>query len=154
MVIIQASWIHGNAVTVEDPQNLSSVITRGWGVDLTFSPGKASWFHIPIPTPVIISDQRVKVQRLYLLFESQPGLGDIRNIAIYDGLSNIQGFDNVFLSGPHRTQIDSINTIILPNPHEVQWGMSISFQFIAATGFDTNTSPSWLTIASAGADFF
>jgi hypothetical protein len=38
----QSSWIHGNSLTVESPQNLSSITHFGWGNDLRFIPGKAS----------------------------------------------------------------------------------------------------------------
>lgn len=48
----QASWTHGNSVVVEQPENLSSIHRFGWGTDLLFIPGRASWCHIPIPTPV------------------------------------------------------------------------------------------------------
>jgi hypothetical protein len=85
---LYASWIHGNALTVESPENLARVGHFGWGADMAITPGKASWFHIPLPTPVIVGDQRTKVQTLFLLFKSVSG--DIRNIHIYDGSAKVQ----------------------------------------------------------------
>jgi hypothetical protein len=149
-----ASWTHGNSLTVETPNNLTSITHFGWGIDLRFIPGKSSWCHIPIPTPVIIDDKRTKVQTLFLLFESKVGDGDIRFIHIYDGAFKIQEFNSISLKGSHRTGLDSSNTITLSNPHEVLFGMSISFFFQAAIGIDSSIPPPLLRIATAGADFF
>jgi hypothetical protein len=54
-VPLYASWVHGNAVTVETPGVLD-VGYYGWGGDMAIKPGAISWFHIPIPTPVIVND--------------------------------------------------------------------------------------------------
>jgi hypothetical protein len=149
----QASWTHGNSLTVETPPNLASIVHIGWGTILRFIPGKSSWCHIPIPTPVIMNDVRAKVQKMFLLFNCKEGEGSIRNIHIYDGPFRIDVRDDIRLSGDHGGGIDSINTITLPTPHEVAWGMSISFLFQAAIGFDTSIPPPMLTITTAGADF-
>ena len=53
---LHASWVHGNALTVEDPSALERDGHNGWGRDLAFVPGKASWLHIPLPTPVIVAE--------------------------------------------------------------------------------------------------
>src|SRR5436190_23702344 len=123
-MIRQASWIHGNALTVESPQNLAYIGHHGWGTDLGFKPGKDSWCHIPIPMPVIMNDQRAKVQKLFLLFESQEGMGNITNIHIYDSAAHVQDFNNLSLQGNHRLGLDGVNIITLQNPHEVVFGMS------------------------------
>jgi hypothetical protein len=149
----QASWTQGNSLTVETPQNLASIVHMGWGTELRFIPGKSSWCHIPIPTPVIMNDARAKVQRMFLLFKCKSGDGEIRNIHIYDGPNRIDIRDNIHLSGDHGGGIDAVNTITLPTPHEVLWGMSISFFFQAAIGFDSRIPPPMLTITTAGADF-
>ena len=48
---LHASWVHGNAVTVENPSSLDRVGHFGWGGDMTIKPGQSSWFHVPLPTP-------------------------------------------------------------------------------------------------------
>ena len=149
----QASWTHGNSLTVETPQNLSSITHIGWGTELRFSPGKSSWCHIPIPTPVILDDKRAKVKTLFLFFNVKEGQGQIKNIHVYDGPFRIQTFDNLSLKGKHDDKIDKVNTISLPNQHDVLYGMSMSFYFIAATGIDSPIPPPLLTITTAGADF-
>jgi hypothetical protein len=150
----QASWIHGNSLTVETPRNLSSIVHIGWGTELRFGPGKSSWCHIPIPTPVIIDDRRARLQKLFLFFKCEEVDGDIRNIHIYDGPVAIQRFNGLSLKGNHSERIDSTNTITLQNPREVFHGISISFLFQAVKGIDTSIPAPLLTITSAGGDFF
>lgn len=149
----QASWTHGNSLTVETSQNLASIIHIGWGTELRFVPGKSSWCHILIPTPVIVDDQRLKVQKLFLFFNVNEGQGSIRNIHIYDGPNRIQTFDGLSLKGNHSGGVDSANTISLQNQHSVLFGISISFLFQAAIGIDSTIPPPLLTITTAGADF-
>lgn len=46
---LQASWVHGNALTVEQPGALASPSNHfGWGADISVLPGQSSWFHIPV----------------------------------------------------------------------------------------------------------
>jgi len=148
-----ASWVHGNALTVESPENLSRVGHYGWGADMLIQPGKASWFHIPLPTPVIVSDVRARLQRVFLLFKSDPGDGEIRNVHVYDGSSKPQEFNDVHLAGEHRTGLDAQNTFTLTSPHSVAWGIGITFLYQAAVGIDSATPPARLILASAGADY-
>jgi Family of unknown function (DUF6623) len=70
---LHASWIHGNAVRVETPENFKSIRPIGSGTDLEFVPSRLSWLHIPVPTPVFVRDVRVKVQSFFLLFDSDSG---------------------------------------------------------------------------------
>jgi hypothetical protein len=162
-----ASWINGNAVVVEEPNNIL-VRHWGWGTEMqfTFAPGVAprgTWCHIALPTPVIINDVRLKVQKLFLFFKTGQH-AVIDNIHIYDGPGKIAAWDAVpggnisaRRSGDHSRSIDDQNTIILPDPHEVSYGISISFTF---RPLSVNTSlplvdpEGKLLITVAGADFF
>ena len=163
----QASWIHGNAVVVEDP---NSVTLRhvGMGTEMFFkfalgTQPTGTWCHIPIPTPVIVNDVRLKVQTLFLLFQTGQHAA-IDNVHIFDGASRIARFDTVVgnnaagrRSGNHLQSIDSSSTITLPTPHEVIFGLSISFTFrpVAVTTTLPGGDPEGrILITSAGADFF
>jgi hypothetical protein len=146
-----ASWIHGNALTVEAPESLVRVGHFGWGADMLINPGKNSWFHIPLATPVFAADKRTTVQKLFLLFRADSG--SIRNVHVYDGSAKIQEFNGLFSTGEHRTVLDELNTFNLSEPHSVVFGMGISFFFIADIGFDTVIPPARLIVASAGGDF-
>ena len=148
---MHASWIHGNGLTVESPENLNRIGHFGWGADMSVKPGKSSWFHISLPTPVIVSDVRSQLQRVFLLFDAQGG--SIRNVHVYDGSSVIHEVNNILFEGEHRLQLDAKNTFNLPNPHTVVWGIGISFVFTAAIGFDSAIPPSRLILGAAGGDF-
>lgn len=149
---MHASWVHGNALTVESPENLTRVGHFAWGADMQIKPGKSSWFHIPIPTPVIVDDVRTTVQRVFLLFSSE--WGSIRHVHVTDGSFKIQEFEDLSLDGEHRSSLDGQNMFILAQPHKVRWGIGISFFYTAAIGFDTPLPPSRLILGSAGGDFF
>lgn len=148
---MHASWVHGNALTVESPENLARVGHYGWGADMLIRPGKGSWFHIPLPTPVIVGDVRTRLQRVFLLFKSVSG--SIRDVHVYDGSSKPQEFNGGVHQGEHRLGLDGQNTFDLETPHTVVWGIGISFYFIADIGFDTQIAPAQLILASAGGDF-
>ena len=147
---LQASWMHGNAVSVESPENCLRVGHFGWGGDFALKPGKASWFHIPVPTPVIVDGVRTRVQRFFVLFSAENC--EIRGVHVYDGSSKIHEFNNLHSRGEHRTGLDGANTFDIPAPHTVVFGMGLSFLVQADIGFDTviNTR---LIVATAGADF-
>ena len=140
-------------MTVESPENLARVGHFGWGADMAIQPGKASWFHIPLPTPVIVGDVRTTVQKLFLMFKSDPGAGEIRAVHVYDGSGKIQEFNDLHLVGEHRTGLDGQNTFNLTAPHSVVWGMGISFFFQAAIGIDSPVPPARLIVSSAGGDY-
>ncbi len=162
-----ASWVHGNAVVLENPSNIL-VMRRGHGTEMqfTFAPGRpaqGTWCHIAIPTPVIVNDVRLKVQKLFLLFKTGQH-ASIDNIHIYDGPWKIAAFDVVAGSnysarrtGNHSQGVDAQNMITLPTPHEVSLGLSISFTFtpVAVNSSLAMVDPEGtLLITSAGADFF
>jgi hypothetical protein len=148
---LHASWVHGNALTVEDPSALERDGHNGWGRDLAFVPGKASWLHIPLPTPVIVADNRTTVQRFFLLFKAESC--EIRDVHIFDGSSKVQEIGGLHAQGEHRTGLDGMNTFNLAAMHTVAFGMGITFRVQASIGFDTRIKTRFI-LATAGADFF
>ena len=146
-----ASWVHGNALTVESPENLIRIGHFGWGADMQIAPGKSSWFHVPLPTPVIPNGTQSSLLRVFLMFEAEQG--SIRNVHVYDGSVKVQAFDDLNLKGKHQFAIDSVNTFNLAAPHGSLFGIGVSFLFIADIGFDLAIPPSRLVVASAGGDY-
>ncbi|HEV7785077.1 MAG TPA: DUF6623 family protein [Thermoanaerobaculia bacterium] len=145
------SWVHGNAVTVESPENLAREGHYGWGADMLIHPGKSSWFHIPLPSPVIVNDARTSLHRVFLMFKSERG--SIHSVHVYDGSSKPQELNNLLLQGEHRLALDAENTFMLEKPHTVVWGIGISFYFVAEIGFDNSIPPARLIVAAAGGEF-
>jgi hypothetical protein len=150
---LTATWVHGNALTVETPSNCAAINHQGWGTDLFIKSGTQTWFHIPISTPVLINNVRAQLVRVFILFETNPGDGFISNVHVYDGSFKPQEFNNLHLEGPHRTGLDGANTFTLAQPHSVAFGIGISFHFVAAVGIDSAVGPFLVRVATAGADF-
>ena len=80
MAGVTASWAHGNAVVMEQPpQEDGGVLVDfnhfGWGTQITMRPGFPRWFHIPIPTPVLLDGKRMKLIRVWLQFSQILGIG-------------------------------------------------------------------------------
>lgn len=152
-----ASWVHGNALTVESPENLERVGHFGWGADMVTKPGgQDSWFHIPLPTPVIVGEGRTTLKRVFLLFWSDGGR--IREVHVWDGPIRLQVFNNVDSHGEHRFELDGRNTFPLARPSKVAWGVGISFLFENYVEFDDEGGfhrvRGHFILAAAGGDFF
>ena len=143
---LQAFWTHGNALTIENTENLASATRFGWGTDITMKPGQASWFHIPLASPVIAGGGRTSLQRVFVLFKSEGG--SITNVHLYDGAAKFKSFDGLAFQGDHRNAIDGANALELATPHTVAFGIGISFHFAAAP-----RSSATLSVATAGGDF-
>jgi hypothetical protein len=166
-MIKHASWAHGNAMV---PELQSGLLVRHWGggtqIQFTFGLNQtppAAWCHIPIPTPVIVNDVRLRVQTLFLLFKTGQHAA-IDNVHIFDGPNRIHTWDANIGSGgagrrtgDHSRGTDPVNTLTLPNPHSVMFGMSIAFTFVPVA-LTTSSPPvdpeGTLLITAAGADFF
>lgn len=147
-----AMWGHGTTLAVESPEALASIGHLGWGKELQITPGKASWFHAPIPTPVFLPNSaRAKLFRVFLLFKIQ-NHGDIRAVHIWDGPNKIWQSPNLSIKGSHLA-IDNSNTFNLPTPKVVSAGVCISFLFQAAIGFDSDIGNARLHVAAFGGDF-
>jgi hypothetical protein len=143
---MQAFWTHGNALTIETLESLASATRFGWGTDIIMRPGAASWFHVPLASPVISDGVRTSLQRAFVLFKSEGG--SITNVHLYDGASKFKSFDGLSLQGDHRNGLDGSNTLELASPHSVLFGIGISFRFAAAP-----RSSAQLSVATAGGDF-
>ena len=145
-----ASWTHGNSLTVESPQKLDRNGHFGWGVDMSVKPGESGWFHISVPTPVIVADVRSQLQKVFLMFNATGG--QIHEVHVYDGSTKVQEFKGLNLNGEHRNGLDGSNTFTLATPHTVWWGIGITFSFTADIASDG--PPSRLILGSAGGDFY
>jgi len=151
---VTAMWMHGNAVVVQHPEHLLALDHRGWGPEFKLRRGTDSWFHIAIPTPLILENQRPQLVRVFLCFNTPEGDGHISEVHVYDGPNGFQVFDNLLLAGDRRAYLMSgYNTFALPSPRLLYWGLGISFLYHAALCSKEPFSPSYLSIAAAGGDF-
>lgn len=164
MVAFTASWVHGNAVVAENPPaedgGLFGFNHFGWGTQITIRPGFARWFHITIPTPVILDDKRMKLIRVFLGYEQIAGYrnsGTIQDVHLWDARQRVaMKSNNDFLSSP-EAQITGYKTYELLQPREWWFGVGLSFRLSALPYLDghfiDNSDAPVIVIGSAGADF-
>jgi len=153
---LTATWAHGNSLVLENTGAPGATTTpRGWGMEVRFpAANNSAWLHVPIPTPVLMSDQRAKVFRFFVLFGCDPNLGFIDAVHFYDGFNKVQEFNGLHLGG--SAFINQIvnstpggghgNAFVLTQPHTVLWGLGISFHF------RTVAPSALLTVSTAGCD--
>jgi hypothetical protein len=91
-----ASWVHGSAVVVEQQSGINdglfSFVHYGWGTQISVRPGSSFWFHIPIPSPVILDGHRMKLSRVFIQWQQTQGYrhsGYIQDVHLYDGQQKI-----------------------------------------------------------------
>lgn len=169
MAIRFASWVHGNAVTLEQevPERGSIFSFRhvGWGIQARIRPGFGGWFHVPIPTPVIVDERRLKLVRAFLLFAIE-NRGSLEYLHLYDGQrlvtkrykgQNQDANDLLRIRGVHHTELDHLNTFELESPAVAEFGFGLSFYVnadgYAGGGFIDDKDAAILTVSAAGGDF-
>jgi hypothetical protein len=140
MAISQAMWTHGHSLVSENPA--FAVGRVGWGGQIK-QLGSQGWYHLAIPTPVIVTDIRLRLDSAVIQF-SGGGQGVIHNVHVYDGKNRIANRDNLTLHGT-----DQVFRIPVPGRPPLQWGVGISM-FIS---LGTDPANAWLEIHSGGADF-
>jgi hypothetical protein len=79
MAKLFASWVPGYSTVAQNMggpplnwngQNYTDVNghREGFGVHFYLQGNQANWFHVPLPTPVIVEDQRATLGRVMILF--------------------------------------------------------------------------------------
>ena len=157
-------WVHGNALTVEDPRDSAYIWHRGWGSQLTFAGPRdnefssevARYCHLSIPTPRTLNGVAMHLTKIIVLFEVQ-GQMRISRIDLWDANVPVAQFDEnrnpggqLKGVGSHLT-IDSTNQLSLPQAYAVQYGIGGSF--VCDLDFFPDQQPLVLTLAAVGAEF-
>jgi hypothetical protein len=143
MAISQAMWSHGHSIQPEDPT--LTVGRVGWAGQIRH-PGSRGWYHISIPTSVIITDIRLRVDAA-LIFFSTGTQGVIQNVHVYDGPTKIASNDNVAVSGVSQLKRFPVRDSAGNRP-PVNFGIGISM--FVTLGADPQQA--WVEISAAGAD--
>ncbi|MBS0122852.1 hypothetical protein KB874_01805 [Aestuariicoccus sp. KMU-90] len=157
-MIKRAVWVHGNAVVAERPKDLTEEIRIGWGSKFQLRAGTRNWFHVSIPTPVLIDDVRPKLARVFVLFKtSKPESGGVfigstlEKLHVYDGHNRVAAITGM-RTGNHANAIDSANTWEFDAPLSIFSGLGLSME-ISAAQVGTDTTPQPVEFATIGADF-
>lgn len=142
----QAMWGHGHSMVVEVPSNLVSEWRAGFFVRVIGKKDTTNWFHFPIPTAVIVDDNRLRIDSAMLRFRSGSNLADVTNVHVFDGENRVFAQDNLNLS-PNTL---GFNRFVLPNKPEVSWGVGVTVG-VRFTG--ANNDQNTMEFAAAGVDF-
>ncbi len=151
-----ASWVPGCAVVA---QNMGSgtLNSGGWnfgdcnghregtGVTFYIGGGCNNWFHVPIPTPVIVENQRARLGRVMVLFNF-PKTVTLDAVHVWDGPNKILEKNVNMVTGDHGTDLDADNVFDV-NHDGIKWGVVICLHVSALKDAE-------IQFISAGADFF
>jgi hypothetical protein len=142
-------WVHGNALTVESPENLQPEGQHfGWGTDIVIRPGQGSWFHVPLPVPAVVDEYPVYLKQAFLLFKTEAN-AFLQQVHFYDGARRVQEFNDLHFDGDFTASIGPANTFVLRTPRAVQRGIGFSFFIQGSLG----SVPNRLIVPAIGAEY-
>lgn len=147
-------WAHGTAFQVEDPGLITTTQRVGWGTAFQGKSGAFTWFHISIPTPTMLGDRHVSVEKIYVLHQIQGAR--IRNVHVYDGARKVHALDNLQSNthGDYGAAILPANTWPLNPSLPISFGLGISLGVQYSTNIDSAGGPPMeILFTAAGADF-
>jgi len=142
MAKLFASWVPGYAFVA---QGDTSGYREGFGVTFHLEAGQGDWFHAPIPTPVIVENERARLGQVIVLY-SFPQTAALHSVHVWDGPNRISATDGLDLTGDHGAGMDGDNTF--PVIHEgILLGVGISLLV-------STTDVADIHFAGAGVDFY
>ena len=151
MPIKAAMWVHGNVVEVENPKPSLKVLRWGAGALFreTSEEKEEYWFHIPIPTPVLLDGVRPPLNKIFIYYtpKTQGKAAVFPNeVHIWDGGSK-KGW---FWSTP-MTNVLNKEWVIDP-PITIYYGLGISVHVVfgKSSAYDNVRG---IEFNTAGADF-
>jgi hypothetical protein len=117
----------------------------GWAGQIRH-PNSQGWYHISIPTTVIVTDIRLRVDAVLILF-STGAQGVIQNVHVYDGRTKIATNDNVAASG-----LNQLRRFLVRDPagNRPPVGFGIGLSMFVTVGADPQQA--WVEISAAGVD--
>jgi hypothetical protein len=141
--VSHAMWVHGSSVEAESPNLLLIETKKGFYTIFEGKAGTRNWFHYAIPTPVIVSNSRLKLDSVMIKFLAHPDVW-VTNVHIYDGYRRIKTYDGLRLTGNHLFErFDVLDRY-------VAYGIGVS----VGVRFGLNKSKRhFIRFLSAGADF-
>ena len=153
--LVSSSWTHGVSVQIEDPSQIASLSRRGFAAQLrTYS---QTWVHFAIPTPVIQSGTRLRLQRVMLLWSTDQvtyslppqAFAYVRALHVWDGDKKLAEFGGFNTIGHCTTTIgcgyEVINPFNIPGAPYVNYGIVVSLLIDAPVG---------VNLKSVGGDFY
>ena len=142
----KAMWSHGHGMAIEYPTRIKSEWRAGFFIRVVGNPNTTNWFHFAVPTPVIVNDNRLRLDSAMLRWRSGSTYADVTAVHVYDGEAKIASHDGLDLSPTSF----GLNRFDVPGHPEVKWGIGISVG-VRFTG--STDAQNTMEIAAAGCDF-
>jgi hypothetical protein len=149
MPIAHAMWVHGHSMNIEHPDRIASVWRAGFFGRIIGRSGQSTWIHFPVPTPVIVDDNRLRIESVLVRFRTTPTDAWVAAAHVYDGERKIASHDGLH-DAPGAWEV---KRFAVPGTPEIRWGVGISInvQFHIDTAVDAD---SWrIDFSSVGCDF-
>jgi hypothetical protein len=138
-------WQHGTDLHVELDGNVDSIIRYGFFTRVVGKQNTTNWYHFSIPTPVIVSGNRLAFARAMLRLVTGGPTAVVRDVHIYDGSSRLIAHQAVNLSGSLPFAVFGV-----PHKPDVFWGSGISIGVTTGAG---TAAQRRMDFISAGIDF-
>ena len=143
--IEHAMWTHGLDLHIEVDANVESLRRFGFFTRVVGKANTTNWYHFAIPTPVIVTGNRLAFARAMLRLVTGGSSAVVRDVHIYDGSSRIAAHQFVNLSGTLPFAVFGV-----PHKPDVFWGAGISIGVTTGAGTATQRRMDFI---SAGIDF-
>jgi len=101
-----------------------------------------------LPVPAVVDEYPVYLKQAFLLFKTE-GNAFLQHVHIYDGIRQVQAFNDLHFDGDFTALIVPANTFVLTTPRAVQRGIGLSF-FIQGT---LGTTLQRLIVPAVGAEY-
>lgn len=144
MPIAHAMWIHGHSLRIEYPDRMEGDTRRGGAYyKLIGSRNSHNWFHVAVPTALIVEGRRLRLDSVMLRFRTDKAT--LTDVHVYDGENRIAVHGGLNLEPEDWL----FRPFEIPGPKPaIFWGVGISFRCQFGT-----TSPRRIDVSAAGADF-
>jgi hypothetical protein len=143
---LNAVWVHGTAFTVENETDLVGVDRRGYGTLFRARPQTTNWFHVSIPAPVIIDDQRPLLERVWVLYDATYSVM-VKAVHVWDGARQVATFNQIHMSenswdiSPPKTIVAGLGvSVAVAFPQDI-WEGPLTKVLFTAAGADFRIPP-------------
>jgi hypothetical protein len=143
--IAHAAWVHGVNLQIEDDGAVESIRRYGFFTRVVGRPNTTNWYHVAVPTPVIVDGNRLAFARAMLRLVTGGTNAVVRDVHVYDGSARIAAHQEVNLSGNLPFAVFGV-----PHKPDVFWGAGISIG--VRTGGGT-AAERRIDVIGAGIDF-
>ncbi|MGW4800383.1 DUF6623 family protein [Nonomuraea sp. NPDC004297] len=147
---LHSSWVPGYAAF---PENAGlRTFRQAFGVTFTIPPNGTEWIHLPIPTPVILANDRANLDKVLILLHTRLNTSVIE-VSVWDGPIRVFLNTNMDLRGDWsqglKGPLESGNVFHVQKT-DVRYGINVTLRV-------RNLSPTGdgeFSLTSFGGDFF